>query len=321
MSGPELLALLGEASDRRIGPLWLSEVRDACRRTVRRFDPTVYAVAERSWTRGEIDELVQDVVLEQLLRQGQLQYILDIAESIGDVRRLLRQQVHRALVRRRRRTVVDQLLTRIRELLRPPAFEIVGPGPRHRPFGSGFGLDPVPDSVIRKAAGAIRMLPKTASSGDRSPMVYRSDVLKAVIGLSFEAAQTSLSIDDFGRILRDALTSWVPVVLEQSDESETSSAESTDLSFELEETVAEVLAALDETDRVALRLKLAGEPDSQLAARLGVSRPTAANIKKRAFERLRVAWVAHAGELAGDESIRLVEELYARLSLAGGPDV
>jgi hypothetical protein len=320
MSDQQLFALFEEAADRQIGPLWLNEVRDACRQTALRFDPAVYGVAESSWTLGEIDDLIQDVVLEQMLRQGQLRYILDIADSIVDVRRLLRQQVHRALVRRRRRTVVDRLLTRIRQLLQPPAFETVGPGPCYRPFGSSFGLDPVTDSAVRKAAGAIRMLPKTASSGERSPTVYRSDVLRAVIDLAFRATRTSLSIDDFGRILRDALTSWVPVVLEQSDELEASSTGSADFSFELEEVVAGVLAALDETDRVALRVKLAGEPDSDLAALLGVSRPTAAKVKNRAFERLRAAWMAHAGDLIADESIRLVEELYARLLRTGGLD-
>ena len=50
-----------------------------------RADPAVYGVAEGSWTAGEIDDLVQDVTTEQLLKQAQLDYIIDVASSIEDV--------------------------------------------------------------------------------------------------------------------------------------------------------------------------------------------------------------------------------------------
>lgn len=84
--------------------MWLAEIREACSGVSRHFDPAVYGVAEGSWTAGEIDDLVQDVTTEQLLKQALLAYIIDVASSIDDVRRLLRPQARRALIRRRRRT-------------------------------------------------------------------------------------------------------------------------------------------------------------------------------------------------------------------------
>ncbi len=50
------------------------------------------------------------------------------------------------------------------------------------------------------------MLPKSLGTGDRAPAVYRSEVLSQLVDLAFTAAGTSLSIDDFGNILRDVLT-------------------------------------------------------------------------------------------------------------------
>ncbi len=321
MTDPRLDELTAEAQLERIGPLWLAEVRQACQEVSRRFDAVVYAVVERTWTRSEIEELVQDVTAEQLLRQGQLRYILDVAASAEEARRLLRHQVRRALVRRRRRTVVDQLLTRVRRFLEDPRFERLADAvpDRWRLRGSDWSAEPPTDSGLRAAVTAVRMLPKSLGTGDRAPAVYRSEVLSQLIDLTFTTVGTSLSIDDFGNILRDVLTSWVPVVLEQSDGPDTPGVEPADLSLDLEETVTAVLDALDGTDRTVLRVKLAGAPDSELATVLSMSRPTAAKRKAETFGRLRAAWV-HAGAPDESESIQLAEELYLRLRTTGSTD-
>ncbi len=321
MTDLRLDALTAEAQRERIGPLWLAEVREACRDVSRRFDAVVYAVVERAWTGSEIEELVQDVTAEQLLRQGQLRYILDVAASAEEARRLLRHQVRRALVRRRRRTVVDQLLARVRRFLEGPRFERLSDvvPDRWRLRGSDFPAEPPTDSGLRAAVAAVRMLPKSLGTGDRAPAVYRSEVLSKLVDLAFTTAGTSLSIDDFGYILRAVLTSWVPVVLEQSDGPDAPDAGPADLSLDLEETVTAVLDALDGTDRTVLRIKLAGAPDSELATILSVSRPTAAKRKSETFDRLRAAWV-RAGAMGGSESIRLAEELYSRLRTTGSSD-
>jgi len=321
MTAPGLDELTAEAQRELIGPLWLAEVRQGCREVSRRFDAAVYAVVERAWTSSEIEELVQDVTAEQLLRQGQLRYILDVAASAEDARRLLRHQVRRALVRRRRRTVVDQLLARVGRLLEGLRWErLPGVVPdRWRPRGSDWPAEPPLDSSLRAAVAAVRMLPKFLGAGDRAPAVYRSEVLSQLVELAFTAAGTSLSIDDFGTILREVLTSWVPVVLDQSDGPEVPGAEPADLPLDREETVTAVLDALDGTDRTVLRVKLAGASDSELAAALRVSRPTAAKRKGAAFDRLRTAWV-RAGAPGASESIRLAEELYARLRTTENSD-
>lgn len=319
MSSSELDPLFAEAAASRIGPLWLAEIRKACAGVARHFDPGVYGVAEGSWTAGEIDELVQDVTTEQLLRQAQLDYILDVASSIDDVRRLLRHQARRVLVRRRRRTVVDQLLDRLKAILGSHDYEMLdGITPvRYRPAGSDLGPQAPDDVALDAAAAAVRLLPTSSGEGERAPSVFRAEVLEQVLILAFEATGSSLSVSDLGEILRRALTSWVPVVLEGGEQLDPWPADPVDLPIESEETVNELMQRIDAADREILRAKLAGVSDAALAGRLGVSRPTAAKRKSEAFGHLREVWATLDVDVAPE---RVAQELYLRLVEADGDD-
>lgn len=318
MTDPECERLAVEAQRQRVGTRWLREIRSACVDTSRRFDPGVYAVAEASWTDGEIDELAHDLVVEQLLGRGQLAYILDVAASITDVRRLLRHLVRRVLVARRRLTVVDRLLARLRPILDGPDYEsLPASAPtRYRPAGSSLRDMPT-DALLHKAAAAIRYLPTSTASGDRAPAVFRSEVLSRAAALSFSAAGTTLSIGDFDRILRAALTSWVPVMLVLDDEFDATPDDSTDPPGDMEDLEAMVetmLEQLDGTDRLVLRCKLSGGSDSELATRLNVSRPAAARRKNEAFDRLRHAWETVGGDLAPEGTERVAQQFYLGLT-------
>jgi hypothetical protein len=284
VSDQQLDALRAEAEVARIGRLWLDEIRQACVATSRGFDPAVYGVAEPTWSTGEVDELVQDVTVEQLLRQGQLDYILDVAEGITDVRRLLRHQVRRALVRRRKRTVVDRLITRLSSLLTAEYEEIPGIRPiRYRPSGRDLAPDEPTSGQLRRASAAVRLLPMSPATGDRAPTVFRTEVLRRVAALSFEHAGTSLSLADFGRILSDALTSVT------------------------------IIDGLEAAHRLVLRTKLSGASDSELASVLGVSRPTAAKRKAESFAALRRSWHEHTSHDTSADQLQLAQLLYLRL--------
>ncbi|WP_419850094.1 hypothetical protein [Candidatus Poriferisocius sp.] len=317
MNGPEFDLLLAEAASQRIGQRWLGEVQTACTEVTRRYDPAVYAVAERAWSDGEIDELVQDVTVEQLLHQGQLAYILDVSRSIDDVRRLLRFRVRRELARRRRRTVVDRLLARLADLLDGDTYEPVrGSVPtRYRPVGSDVGIEAPSDESLRQAAAAVRLLPTSQATGERSSPVFRSEVLAQVASHCFRATGTSLSIDDFGQILREALTSWLPEFLEL-DEGQNWPAEQASAEFELEDIVNSLLGEISEEDQQILYAKLSGVSDSDLASQLGMSRPTTARRKSEAFDRLRELLASEAGDMEFAQTPQIAQVLYLRLSQA-----
>lgn len=317
MSDHELSLLVAETASQTIGTRWLDEVRTACTEATRRFDPAVYAVAERVWSEGEIDELVQDVTVEQLLHQGQLDYILDVSRSIDDVRRLLRFRVRRELARRRRRTVVDRLLARLSEVLQGDPYEKVpGSSPaRYRPVGSEAGIDSPTEESLRRAVAAVRVLPTSQASGERASPVFQSDVLAQVAAHCFGATNSSLSIDDFGRILREALTSWLPEFLEL-DEGRDWPAEQAGTDIELEDIVSSLVAQVSEEDQLILHTKLSGVSDAELASQLGVSRPTAAKRKIEAFDQLRDLVASEAGDMEFAQTSQIAQMLYLRLSQA-----
>jgi len=169
------------------------------------------------------------------------------------------------------------------------------------------------EADLERATATVRLLPMTSAASDRAPAVFRSDVLRQVVVQSFVATGRSLSIDDFGRILRGALTSWYPVVLELGEESDQRMVDSAESAIEQEQSVNAILEELRDVDQVVLRSKLSGMSDSDLAATLGVSRPTAAKRKAEAFARLRSAWQQHATDDGPMESPGLAQLLYLEL--------
>ena len=320
MSDQQLDHLIAEATTQTIGVRWLDEVRTACTEVSRRFDPTVYAVAERVWSDGEIDELVQDVTVEQLLHQGQLDYILDVSRSIDDLRRLLRFRVRRELARRRRRTVVDRLLARLADELDGDSYEQVpGSAPaRYWPVSSEPDIDAPTEESLRRAAAAVRLLPTSQASGERASPVFQSDVLAQVAAQCFRTTKSSLSIDDFGRILREALTSWLPEFLELG-EGQDLPAEQAGPDIELEDLVSSLMTQISEEDQFVLYAKLSGVSDADLASQLDVSRPTAAKRKSEAFDHLRDLLASEAGDMEFAQTSQVAQLLYLRLSQAVQP--
>src|SRR5438128_2873924 len=96
----------------RIGPKILAYVQEVVSGIVRggRYDPQIYA-GSANWGDAE-DDVLQGVVTEILIQEGQLDFLMATAATLDDFRNLLTRQVRRYLARRRRRSVIDNLLDR-----------------------------------------------------------------------------------------------------------------------------------------------------------------------------------------------------------------
>ena len=115
VTGPSLEAIVEERQALGIGPVILGLIQSLTANVTRTYDPTVYA-GVASWQDG-LEDLVHDVIVDRLLAEGQLDYAIDIATTPEALRALLTRQIKRTLARRRRRTVVDNLLDRVRHIL------------------------------------------------------------------------------------------------------------------------------------------------------------------------------------------------------------
>ena len=107
----------------RIGPGIWSLVRDLTGRIARRYPPDVYNDGA-PWSDDGVEDVAQQVVLDRLLSEAQLEYLFDQATSIESWRRLLVLQIRRTLAHRRRKTVVDRLLSRVRRIAQVPPLHI-----------------------------------------------------------------------------------------------------------------------------------------------------------------------------------------------------
>jgi hypothetical protein len=81
-----------------------------------RTQPHDFRILTASWDDAEQD-VVQSVVLDLLLAEGQLDYLMATAVEFSDFQNILTFQVRRYLARQRRRTVIDNLLDRAKEVL------------------------------------------------------------------------------------------------------------------------------------------------------------------------------------------------------------
>src|SRR5437867_3389657 len=92
-----------EFREHRVGVLILNAILRLARNIVKHYNPRIYLDAD-SWQEG-LDDFVQEFVATVLIEEGQIDYVMRVAGSLGDFSNLMARQMRRLLARRRRRTV------------------------------------------------------------------------------------------------------------------------------------------------------------------------------------------------------------------------
>jgi hypothetical protein len=286
---------LGELRDEyratRIGPKILAEVSGVVRQVVRRYDPEVYA-GSASWDDGE-EDVVQSVVEDLLLREAQLDYLMATALRLEDFRNLLRFQVRRYMARTRRRSVIDNLLDRAKELLREPPFETDGSGEsiRYRLSGSSVERREATDEEILVAARSAAHVPRIPfAAHDRAPIVYSREALTTVVQAVASGLTTWLSLRDLARVLELVLTDWVASFLyELEGDIRPSAILRPDEEMMAKQASDQILEQCSDQQLLLLRDKLENIADQDIAQALGLSRPTVIARKRELFEVMQAA--------------------------------
>lgn len=301
-----------EYESQGIGRLLYGIVAGVARSVSHSYDPQVYARAAR-WEDG-LEDLLHDVV-EALLDEGQIDYIMLHAVDEDHVRRLLARQVRRVLARRRTRTVVDNLLDRCKRIVASEPFRRID----HNGTWS-FSLacqeadSRVPNAEDLKAvARDLAALPRvTPGPSERSPIVYAEETLRVLLRVVSEKLATVVSVGDLDAIFKFLLTSWVPTLLgidEGAYGLERPAQLAPDDMLIAADTATRILLALDPARRLLLRLKLAGISDSEVAHEFGISRPTAADRKKGVLDLI----AREIGEMPEILQQAVVDDLSRRL--------
>jgi hypothetical protein len=266
-----------------MGPLFWEALVATVGRISRRYPPDVYNYGE-PWSEEAIRDLAQDVALERLIGENQLDYVLDLATDDDSLRRLLAFQVRRVLAHRRTRTVVDRLVDRVRVLVQSESFEVItlGSDAFIRLADSGRQPGFLADVDVRKGAETIDSIPRLPSSPSsvRESKVYTGAGLKELVG-RLVAEFDGIALRDVRRILEVALTAWLPTILRESEENYPAGS-TPELELERSQMttlIGSLVRELDPVYRTVLLGKSQGASDSELAARVGKSRPWLADRK------------------------------------------
>ena len=302
----------------KIGPRIWDLVLELTRAVSRRYPTIVYNNGE-PWSDENVADLAQEVVLERLLGEAQLQYLFDQAVDLESWRRLLTLQVKRTLARRRRATVLDTLLSRIRRLGQAPPFRL-------ERFGSkvwilsddseGEFVDLAPSTVSR-LAGSVRHLPQMVADqrASRASMVYRTNDLRTLLRLVLEDVG-AVSEGDLAKILELLLTSWLPTFLQDDEQlldrdSKLEGPVELLESSEMRSVIETFAASLSEAEQQILLSKSQGVPDAEIAGSLGRSRPWVAQRKQLVLDRVGSELMR---ELEGRQQTETMETLLIAIS-------
>ncbi|MYE67524.1 MAG: hypothetical protein F4236_05020 [Acidimicrobiia bacterium] len=309
--------LLDECERDGIGSRFWNLLLAVAGRVARRYPPEVYNDAEQ-WSVEAIQDLAQDVALYRLLHENQLEYVLSLATDEDSLSRLLAFQVRRVLNHRRSRTVVDRLLTRIRQFDLAAEFQLTAFGSDQFLSPSGSGREParLSDAEIRRGSTLINPIPRLVSNptAERESRVYsRSDLMELVRVLVEEF--NGISLGDVRRILETTLTAWLPTILRDHEEDhvEQSTPELEAQRSEMRTAISGFVTGLSSVHRVVLLGKAQGLSDSELASRLGRSRPWLADRKHEALEMVERSVMSGLPSVLHDEAARLLLDEAAAL--------
>lgn len=258
---------------------------------LKKRDPGIYARGASDY-RDSIDDVVQEFILDVLLREQQLAYVFDVSVALDDFDRLMNRQAKRYLARTRERTIVDTLLKR-----------------------GTTSLD-ADDQVTQEASGAYRHISRTAESEpvmrfteavaiarsavpltysaptERNPKVYTDDGLRDVLRKLLSSFGAAVSKPQLEKFFEHILTPWTTTVLDLDEEVHEEHSDLTPEEIAMVQSIANsITESWSQNEALAFDYKLGNISDARLAARIGVSRPTAANLKNKVLSEIHDALV------------------------------
>jgi len=291
-------------------------VQKVVRRTVRNYPTVVYNNGE-DWTTA-YDAVVQDVYLERLLdpRSNQLAYIMNEATSIQSIERLLTKQTKQVILRRARRTPVDNLMRRIRAMADEGSIsERLIHGTPHYASNSAVAIEPVQitESDLRRAANLARQVPVLWGRPDaeRHSKLYSAANLQRLMELILSAI-SCISEDDLWGILEKLLASFIPSSLYLDEELGDTDVErnSMVLIVEMDDQIRDFVLDLGQRELEVLVAKSQSVSDEEVGNRLGVTRQTIGATKARVQDKMALVF----RELGVHDSVEAVSRRIIELA-------
>lgn len=278
-----------EYDDELIGEAIYARVASLARDYLRRRDPRVYARGSHDYRDG-LEDVLNDFVMDVLIRERQIDYIMSTAVDLNDFDALMNRHLRRYIARTRVRTVIDNLIGRSIAILRHPPFDAEGRGSDERFWLSESNANHAPptQNEIRMAASLAQPVPKVIGQGEeRAPRIYDKDGLTAALVILVNTVTGFVTKGDLQKFFEHLLTPWAVSLLELPEGFEATSRELTPSEEVIaEETSQRIIGNMATDDRVIYQYKFANVPDRVVADAIGLSRQATAPRKKALFENI-----------------------------------
>jgi hypothetical protein len=273
--------LIAEYQRVQVGTLWISLVVEVCENIVRRYRPDVYNHG-LEWDGSAIDELAQDVILERLLVSGQIDYIVAAAGNTQSARGLVGMHVKQVLSQRVIPNQRDNVAERLFPLIAEAGEAIsTGDGIGYRPEGTEWPAREANSSEIARAVRKISELPRLPNRGsDRLSPLFTTESLKEAVPGLMEALGCPVTLNLLRTVLGKALTGLSPALFQLDERVDLPdiSGLSVEEAVIVDDLADRLIDGLTAEQREIL-VNIEHLTDAELAALLGVSRPTA--LKRR----------------------------------------
>ncbi len=284
-----------------IGPLLWALTVELAGMVGHRYRPADYNGGS-PWDKDSIEELAQQTAVDLLIREGQIDYIFTVADSVEDIRRLLTRNVKRALWRRRSPTIVDRLMVRVHEMASQPPFSVEQVGAHRWITISANPSDPreLSDAELRSAAAVAHRVPKLieGENAKRASMVYSPGMLKELLN-AVVLESGGIFERDLERVFKVLVTSWLPTSLVLDEGIDSASADSIASDTrpeaglehqEMEAAMQNLVETMTTEDLTVFVCKAQGLSDNAVAERLGRSRRWVADRKQDVLRRTDAAF-------------------------------
>lgn len=278
-------ALCDEYQSVRCGRLWRALVVQVCTRIVSKYPPNIYN-DWIAWDSSSIDDIAQDVIVNRLLIDGQIDYIVMAASNVNAACGLIGMHVKQLLAQRAAPSQRENVAVRLFAVLEQLGEVVISPGGNaYRPRGSSWRAGELTEQALARAARVIANLPRLPNRGtDRLSPLFTTEVLNAAAEPLWQACAIPLSLNSLRTILDRALTGLTPTLFQLNEDHDLPAI--SDLSAEesvLVNDLAERLMALLSDEQREILVNIEFMNDTELAELLGVSRPTA--LKRRHLTR------------------------------------
>ena len=284
----KLSDLQKEFSEALIGERIYSRVNSLVEGMLRRRDPTIYARGAHDY-RDALADVTQDFILDVLIGERQIDYVMSVSPDIESFDRLVTRQIRRYLARTRARTVIDNLIERSLPILRKAPFVTHAGGGEDR-FSLGGALvdDPAGDEArLRTAVALAQAVPKTIGQGEeRAPRIYDQEALTGVLSILCTQLKRPVfraDLQDFFHIL---LTPWATALLDLDAEEHARRTLTPEEEAVVNEVSQTMVAEMSDEERLIFQYKYANMPDREIASALGLSRQSTAPRKRELFLRI-----------------------------------